>query len=250
MLDSMRPYDLDVVAYISADTRSPETIAHLTTKLIDRLSVIHPLLRSWWLCEFEDDYGEATTTPFASIRSILPTVVERNRSIAGGAGERWIAGVDGYLLIFDNDCVSQHSGRDFFVSISAGGAYSNNTVTLTTSLWKPADPALLSFDVTSAVTLAACESFGAMFATVFQGASDKRPKLPGRCMPGSMTYIGPAGAALVTPPPGVFAERRPDGGLLMAATRERFDPDNPDHIAGVRAIHAACAPYNALPEAI
>ena len=102
----------------------------------------------------------------------------------------------------------------------------------------------------SAVTLALCESFGALFATVFQDPNDKRPDLPGRCMPASMTYLGPTGAALVTPPPGVVAEHRPDGGLLMAATRDRFDAGNPDHIAAVLAIHAACAPYNALPQAI
>ncbi len=50
----------------------------------------------------------------------------------------------------------------------------------------------------------------------------------------------------MTPPPGVVVERRPDGGLLMAATTETFALANPAHLAAARAIQAALQPFNAI----
>ncbi|MGH9677573.1 MAG: Imm52 family immunity protein, partial [Candidatus Acidiferrum sp.] len=61
-------------------------------------------------------------------------------------------------------------------------------------------------------------------------------------------YLCPWLAALVTPPPApVIAEHLANGGLLMAATAQTFDVENPAHMAAARAIAAAIAPLNALP---
>lgn len=54
--------------------------------------------------------------------------------------------------------------------------------------------------------------------------------------------------ALVTPPPApVIVERLANGGLLMSATTQTFDVENPAHMAAAREIAAAIAPLNALP---
>ena len=61
-------------------------------------------------------------------------------------------------------------------------------------------------------------------------------------------YLCPWLASLVTPPPApVMVERLPIGGLLMSATPETFDVENPAHMAAAQAIAAAIAPLNALP---
>ncbi|MFZ3328524.1 MAG: Imm52 family immunity protein [Methylocella sp.] len=55
-------------------------------------------------------------------------------------------------------------------------------------------------------------------------------------------------ASLVTPPPApVIVERLANGGLLMSATTETFDVENPAHMAAAHEIAAAIAPLNALP---
>jgi hypothetical protein len=64
-----------------------------------------------------------------------------------------------------------------------------------------------------------------------------------------ISYIGPRYAHLVTPPQSAVVERRPDGGLLMAATDETFVTANPAHLAAARDIEAAVAPFNAQLEA-
>ena len=51
----------------------------------------------------------------------------------------------------------------------------------------------------------------------------------------------------MTPPPGVVVERRPDGGLLLAATTDTFSTADPAHLLAARAIHAALTPFNAVP---
>jgi len=62
-----------------------------------------------------------------------------------------------------------------------------------------------------------------------------------------MTYVSPPFASLIRPPRGIETQTVAGGGLLMVATRERFEVANPAHMAAARAIDAAIAPLNALP---
>ncbi len=45
----------------------------------------------------------------------------------------------------------------------------------------------------------------------------------------------------------VLAERLPNGGLLMTATTETFDVDNPAHMAAAKDMAKAMAPLDRLP---
>jgi hypothetical protein len=45
----------------------------------------------------------------------------------------------------------------------------------------------------------------------------------------------------------VIVGRLANGGLLMSATTQTFDVENPAHMAAAREIVAAIAPLNALP---
>ncbi|HYM32226.1 MAG TPA: Imm52 family immunity protein [Candidatus Cybelea sp.] len=59
---------------------------------------------------------------------------------------------------------------------------------------------------------------------------------------GWMTYLSESLAKKVTPPPSAIVERTPDGGMLLIATREPFDDEDPAHLAAADAIQAALKP--------
>jgi hypothetical protein len=65
--------------------------------------------------------------------------------------------------------------------------------------------------------------------------------------PAWIQYLCPWLAEMITPPATVLAERLPNGGLLMSATTETFDVDNPAHMAAARDMAAAMAPLDRLP---
>jgi hypothetical protein len=70
----------------------------------------------------------------------------------------------------------------------------------------------------------------------------RTPRLSG----GWITYLAAPFAAKIAPPHSAICEQV-DGGLLMTATEETFQVDNPAHVAVARDIDAALAPINALP---
>ncbi len=63
---------------------------------------------------------------------------------------------------------------------------------------------------------------------------------------GWMTYLAPQYAAHITPPAAAIVEPAPGGGMLLLATEERFDMDNPAHLAAADAIQAALEPLQEL----
>ncbi|ARN82029.1 Imm52 family immunity protein [Methylocystis bryophila] len=60
-------------------------------------------------------------------------------------------------------------------------------------------------------------------------------------------YLCPWLARQIEPPASALVEPLPDGGLLMSATTETFDVDNPKHMSVARDIAAAMAPLDRLP---
>ncbi|QGM47317.1 Imm52 family immunity protein [Methylocystis heyeri] len=65
--------------------------------------------------------------------------------------------------------------------------------------------------------------------------------------PAWMKYLCPWLAEMITPPSTVLAERLPNGGLLMSATTETFDVENPAHMAAAKDMANAMAPLERLP---
>jgi hypothetical protein len=60
-------------------------------------------------------------------------------------------------------------------------------------------------------------------------------------------YLCPWLARQIAPPASALVERLPDGGLLMSATTDTFDVDNPKHMSVAGHIAAAMAPLDRLP---
>lgn len=72
---------------------------------------------------------------------------------------------------------------------------------------------------------------------------ERRPMLPQEpTFPSSpfhipwIGYLSSALSASVKLTPEIATERTPDGGLLLIATEDRLDPDNPEHLRRARII--------------
>ena len=142
--------------------------------------------------------------------------------------------------------------RNLQISLNAdaNSKYSHNLVNLTTPHGVAPDPEIVTFQIFKEAILAQGEAFEATHAKAWpSNLSDlwvcgrDAVHLPIAWI----SYIGPLYSHLVTPPGSAIVERRPDGGLLMAATDETFSVDNPAHMAVARDIAAAVAPFSALP---
>ncbi|GGF32761.1 hypothetical protein GCM10011611_43680 [Aliidongia dinghuensis] len=64
---------------------------------------------------------------------------------------------------------------------------------------------------------------------------------------GWLTYLAPALARRIKPPPGAIVEPVPDGGLLLSASENRFDASNPRDLAAFDAIQESLAPLSEMP---
>lgn len=106
------------------------------------------------------------------------------------------------------------------------------------------DPAIVSFPIFKASLLVLLAIWPAPWANVkYSIWGQDPPTLPGEPpfpysgyqMPW-MAYLCAERAARISPPADILTERTPDGGLLMIATEERFDPTNRKHMSHSRVL--------------
>lgn len=140
---------------------------------------------------------------------------------------------------------------DVDMCAGAYGPYSNNYVGAGTNSYAVPEPRLVTYRVFRGVLLALAETFEVTQAYAWSSDLAKlwrRDEGDFRAVSLAwIVYIAPRFAHLVTPPPAAVVERRPDGGLLMAATNEVFTITNPAHLQAARAMEAALEPFNAVP---
>ena len=67
--------------------------------------------------------------------------------------------------------------------------------------------------------------------------------------PAWMRYVCPALAVRATPPASALVEHLPNGGMLISATDENFDVDNPKHVAVAEEVANALAALDRRPGA-
>lgn len=151
----------------------------------------------------------------------------------------------GYRFNVKSD-IAGRGPRVFDFNMNAGDSWFN-CVTFGTEFFSEPDPALLRYDLFKPALLAIAEAFAVQRAYAYPRALSELwppPGAPSGFPIAWISYVGWRAAPLVTPPPTALVERRPDGGLLMAATVETFDVANPAHMAGARDIERAVAPLN------
>jgi len=219
---------------------------------IDQLHNIDPLFDGWiWYNEeiSYDSDGELGSALLTEIRGNLERAIAEN--IRRDVGTREPNSDLGYAMpIYRSE---KSGGRTIHLSIYDGNSWSYKTYAKNhadlTIRGGSGTPPLVSFPTFKAAMLILAETWEATWAKAFPNDMVQKTDWDGM-KPGWgwMVYVCPHLAKLVTPPSGVLVERRPNGGLFLAATDEVFDADNPRHIAAARLIRDAMRPVTSLEE--
>jgi len=225
--------------------RRPETIVSCASRfasMLERLARVHPLLDDW---RRQANTRAAAYKPFCAMPprlDELASILERGRHFRSITGE--LSPELGYSA-------SAWNGRDEPQSLSfmldVGVYYQRRLYPNDVSLLglRPGseliDPALLGRVL---LTIAECweADWGVVETWGYTGLTldeNDKPLLP---YGGWLTYLAPAMAAKISPPAGVFAERRSGGGLFMRLSTEPFDVANPVHVARSDLLQRSLAP--------
>ena len=232
----------NIQSYWGPREETPESIANRYIRTVEALARIDPVFTPWW-------YGgiEGKTIPFDQARTRLPALIAEN------AGEEW-GPREGYPFFGANSLdfnprsigLSGHAGSSL-PPIGYGNSVDLGTVPADI---QATDASIVTYDLFRSAMLAIIDAWDVTWCASFP--TDIMTFWP---PVGSghhfrlawMTYVSPRFASLIRPPRGIESQAVAGGGVLMVATRERFDVTNTGHMAAARAIDTAMAPLNALP---
>ena len=242
MTTSHKTGRFNIQSYWGPRGETPEAIANRYIRMVEALARIDPVFTPWW-------YGDidGKTIPFDQARIRLPALIAEN------TGEEW-GPRDGYSFFGGN-------ALDFNPRcLSLGGRAGNslcpigfvNSVDLETVPRHDGvvDASIVTYDLFRSAMLAIIGAWDVTWCAAYPAnlrdfwppvGSGHHFKLAW------MTYVSPRFASQIRPPRGVESQTVAGGGVLMVATRERFDVTNTGHMAAARAIDTAMAPLNALP---
>ena len=227
----MSTVDFDISARWAPRVETPVALAHRWLATVRRLHSIDPVLARWY--KGVDGRGVEVPLDRASIE----------RNIAAGAMD------DGYMFNVKSDLRGR--GACMFEFGMMAGSAGINAVSFGTDYHSVPDPSICTYRIFKPALLALAESFDAERAFAYPtnlSAFWSRPPNVNPTFPIAwISYVAPRVAHLVEPPSTSLVEHRPDGGLLMAATSETFDVDNPAHMAVARDIERAVAPLHLRP---
>jgi hypothetical protein len=237
-----------MTTYWGPRAEEPEAIARKFLRSLAALATVNPVFGNWHV-------GHEEGVPLASLSFDDVVQFIRDGSVDQNDPEDPRPPVHslGYNFFALNTLAG--GPRAVTVSVHAGQSFSTAYYVNTADIEIPAlcaeNADLITLAVMKPALLALIEIWqptwcGLRPAAIF----DFQVKsVPGRPWFGLtwVTYLSPRFAPLVTPPESVITESLPDGGLLMIATEDRFDVEDPAHMAAARAIEAAMAPVNALP---
>jgi hypothetical protein len=232
----------------------PEEPATLGTRLlntVDTLSRIDPnAFRDWEIMTYPAPASLPLETARPHITAIIENAVYRNDLRQPQPQYGYTAGA----LVINAD-----KSRNVSLRINAGGTNKGDT-SLQTGEWNVfPDRAIVSGPLFKAALLALVANWPPIWACAYafrlntvqipiiypNGArgfrSEYLPMIPSEpTFPETdfhvpwMAYLSAPLAAGVTLSPEIITERTPDGGLVMVATEERLDPENPEHLRQAR----------------
>jgi len=234
----------------------PEDPAALGARFLntlDALSRIDPnVFHDWEIMTYPAAASLPLETARPRIASIIEKAVYRNDLRQPQPQYGYTAGA----LVINAD-----KSRNISLRIKTGGTKKGDS-SLETGGWKVfPDPAIVTYPLFKAALLAIVTNWPPIWACAYafrsntvrvpvsypggvQGSRlEDLPMIPGDpTFPESVfhapwvAYLSAPLAAGVTLPREIITERTPDGGLLMIATEERLDPENPEHLHRARAI--------------
>ena len=239
-----------VLAYWGPRRETPAACAPKFLRTFDALAKIDPRLGQW--------FGRDPENGKPRLVSSLD-VEDAARLIAQGQNLSEIGRKPmlefGYRFVVTNEL--PWGPRYLSIDGKLGGyttaAILANYVCLSTQPLHPENEGIINFPVFRSVLLALASIWNAswcradatdLLLQLIPGvdAARRTPRING----GWMTFLATPFAAKITPPRSAKCEHV-NGGLLMVATEQTFQVDNPAHVAVAREIDAALAPINALP---
>ena len=240
--------------WVSADwgsrVETPTALAERFLGTIDTLRGLNPLLDRWsWgdRQELWETECESGSYPLDIIRPRMAHAIERNMG-NGGDGDAPDP-YYGYALLSQTESTPPGSRVHLHGSAGArptgGSGVTAWTNRMDFDVDAEPDGSLMTFAFWRSVVLLLAETWEATW--VEASPNDIRTAWSGRTFRCAwMSYVSPRFAPLVTTPDDAIVERRPNGGLFMAATTDIFKTANPHHMAAARAIEAALQPLNRL----
>lgn len=228
-----------IMACWTSRDETPEALADRFVTLIDRLRQIDPVFELWIS-------GTKGPRNFETLRDNFAKVV-RYGLTRDDFGEP--EPISGYW--FGAYTRGQPESRCYSINVHAGAhtralSHQNDLIFDTSSMTTPA-PSSITYPLFKAVLLAIIETWQPDDALVMPRALMDLIDLNRHFRESWMQYLAKPLAELIAPPDSVLVEHLLDGGLLMSATTDKFDVNDPAHVAGARAIGAATLPLEELP---
>lgn len=228
-----------ILACWGSREETPDALADSFVKLIDRFREIDPVFELW-------TSGTKGPKPFETLRDNFGKVVKAKITRDDFGKPEPIRGY--WLGAYTR---GQPESRSYVINGSAGAylpttPHQNYLKFYTTTMATP-EPSSITYPLFKAVLLAIIETWQPEDALVMPDWLMDHIDLDRYFLDCWMQYLAKPFADLITPPDSVLVEHLPDGGLLMSATTDKFDTNNPAHLAGARAIGAATLPLEKLP---
>jgi hypothetical protein len=231
--------DYYIRASWEARAETPDELAARFLRMIDALKEIDPTF-NLWTC------GKKRSVEFEEIRDRYAEEIA-----AGLSRSDWGEPTPVYGYWFAAVTRDVPRERFFAVRCNAGQTVPEsfpNAVTLTTSSSKLGpDPNVVSYRVFRPALLAIVDAWDPVHTGAYSQQLIERCGGDSYFSAAWIQYLNPWLAQKIAPPSTVLAEHLPNGGMLMSATTETFDVDNPKHLSAAQDMAAAMAPLNALP---
>jgi hypothetical protein len=253
-------FKYSVRTYPARNEGNPESIGERFVRTLDALTANDPSVFDNWEII---DLPAKSSVPLAAARSCIGAMIENNvvRDQLGEPDPHY--GYDAMAFTKVDD-----RSRGIHLWINGGGKHDGQVWLQTGAPNFPVDLSIVTFPIFKAALLAlvanwplpwiCARAFRSNYAMVpvHGGAGymlEGRPMLPQEPTfppsPFEIPWIGYLSADLaagIKLRSEIETERAPDGGLLMIATEDRLDPDNPDHLRRARIIAEtmiACTSY-------
>ena len=232
--------DLDFTApnfYINAiwfaRLEDPTLIANRLGRFIDRMVTLDPLLADIIV-------GKTASTRYVDVRQRLPSLIAKNVT-----RDDWgkPSAIEGYYL--GGYCGKPQQPFSFYGMVGRALPRPDyNRVSFTTEFGTWPNLSVLSHALYRSVMLALIECWEPTIC--YAQPSTLLPFTEKRRFFTSawIAYVPPNLRHLVQPADVPLVETTPDGGLLLSATTEVFDPENPAHLDAARRIAHATSKVN------
>lgn len=224
----------------------PDMLAIRILRTVCALPAIHPDLASWFIYPDRDsELIDVPTENHALARIIANGVSREDDGSPDPTG--------GFFFHLVNEKVP--TPRRVTVGVHAGSGSTvrmyTNTVRLLTAPLSTENDSLITASVMKKIMLTVASIWDVTWCSAAPWLlGPKRPQdRPDRpwFSQAWIALLSARFASVVTPPASILSERTPNGDLLMIATEERFDLDNPKHLAAALEIEDALATASALP---